>query len=164
MKNIIRLLSSSILFVSITAIAQAASEQNHLDRRIAKYQEAGDKQDEVSIPTVKNAIEIEKLIGKPVKLVGTYIGNASILSHKQSSSGKTFLVLEAKIFTSDNSKVSLYSNEPMLKQRMRSIDEIEKYHDRKVVVTGKIVKERDSLSIIPERIERLVRSPQSVFY
>jgi hypothetical protein len=157
MKNIVRLLSCSILFISMAAIAQTESEQNYPDRRIAKDR-AGSKQAEVNLPMVKNAIEIEKSIGKPVKLVGTYIGNASILSYKESSSGGTFLVLEAKIVTSDNSKVSIYSNEPMLKQQMRSIDEIKKYHDREVVVTGKISKQGNSLSIIPTGIELLQSS------
>jgi hypothetical protein len=157
MKNIIGLFSSSILFISMTAIGQTESAQNYPNRQIAKSQ-AGDKQAEVNLPMVKNAIEIEKSIGKPVKLLGTYIGNASILSHKESSSGGTFLVLEAKIVTSDNSMVSLYSHEPMLKQRMRSIDEIKKYHDRKVVVTGTIAKKGDYFSIIPKKIERLQSS------
>jgi hypothetical protein len=157
MKNIIGLLGFSILFISMTAIGQTESAQNYPDRQIAKSQ-AEDKQAEVNLPMVKNAIEIEKSIGKPVKLLGTYIGNASILSHKESSSGGTFLVLEAKIVTSDNSMVSLYSHEPMLKQRMRSIDEIKKYHDRKVVVTGTIAKKGDYFSIIPKKIERLQSS------
>jgi hypothetical protein len=157
MKNIIGLLSSSILFISMTAIGKTESAQNYPNRRIDRDR-AEDKRAEVNLPMVKNAIEIEKSIGKPVNLVGTYIGNASILSHKESSSGGTFLVLEAKIVTSDNSKVSLYSNEPMLKQRMRSIDEIKKYHDREVVVTGTIAKTGGYLSIIPKRIERMQSS------
>jgi hypothetical protein len=154
MKNIALLLLSSILFIPATAIAQTASAQHYLDRGIARYQ-SGNKQDEANLPTVKNAVEIEKSIGKPVKLVGTYIGNASILSHKESSSGGTFLVLQANIVISDNSKVSLSSKEPMLGQWMRSIDEIKKYHDREVVVTGKIAGKGDHLSIIPEKIELL---------
>jgi hypothetical protein len=154
MENIIQLLVSIVFLMPIVVIAQTASEQNYLARGMTQDRERS-KQDEVNLPTVKNAIEIEKSIGKSVKLVGTYIGTASILSHKESSSGGTFIVLEAKIVTSDNSKVSLSSNEMMLQQRMRSRDEIEKYHDREVVVTGKITKKGNYLSIVPEKIERV---------
>jgi hypothetical protein len=154
MKNVLQLLVSIVFLMPIMVIAQTESDWDNPDRQIANYP-TGAKQDEVNLPTVKNAIAIEKSIGKTVKLVGTYIGAPSILSHKESSSGRTFLVLEAKIVTTDNIKVSLSSNEMMLKQRMRSIDEIEKYHDREVVVIGEIAKQGDYLSIVPKNIERL---------
>jgi hypothetical protein len=154
MGNIIQLLLSIVFTIPTMVIAQIELGQNYLARGMTQDRSRA-KQAEVNLPTVKNAIEIERSIGKTVKLVGTYIGTASILSHKESSSGGTFLVLEAKIVTSDNSKVSLSSNEMMLQQLMRSRDEIERYHDREVVVTGKITKNGNYLSIVPEKIERL---------
>jgi hypothetical protein len=147
MKSIILSIGSSILFISTLAIATTASAQN--DRDLSQNQ-----QNKLNLPTVKNAIDIEKSIGRSVKLVGTYIGTPSILSYKESSSGQTLLLLEAKIVTSDNISISLYSKEPMLGQLMRPIDEIKKYHDREVIVTGEITKTGKYLSIIPEKIEQ----------
>jgi hypothetical protein len=154
MINIIQVLVSIVFLIPVMVIARTESAQNYFDLAMTKDR-AGDKQAEVNLPTVKNAIEIEKSIGKSVKLAGTYIGTASILSHKESSSGVTLLLLESKIVTSDKIEIDLSSNEMMLKQRMRSIDEIKEYHDREVVVTGKIAKQGRYLSIVPEKIERL---------
>lgn len=105
------------------------------------------------LPTVSTAIELERFSNKQVKLVGTYLGTASILSHKKSSSGRTLLVLEAKIVTRDNSQVNIYANAPMLGKFTRSSSEIEKYHDRSVIITGTITKEKKHFSIIAQKIE-----------
>jgi hypothetical protein len=103
--------------------------------------------------TVSTASDLEKASGKLVKLVGTYVATAEILSWQKSSSGRTFIVLNAKIVTKDNTEVAIYANSPMLGKYNRSEREVKSYHDREVAIAGKITKERDRFSIIPEQIE-----------
>jgi hypothetical protein len=106
-----------------------------------------------NLQTVSTAIDLEKASGKLVKLVGTYVATPEILSWQKSSSGQTFIVLNAKIVTQDNTEVAIYADSPMLGKYNRSESEVKRYHDREVVITGKITKERDGFSIISQKIE-----------